>query len=213
MLDAFRTTFATIDGWQRNPSRQLNELAAIHNRLPRLEDLKIGGRSLVEATRETLPEEPFLATCVELARKHRPVLKDDHGAADDRNAWELQIRQMFRGLLLVHKNYETARKGQELALRYADQWFEQLVAPPLGGNSQLTRSMNVSLQIPRVLNAQIKLFGGREKLVSHWLEFKEKSLSLYRELGLMPYENWEAFYRSFQPGPGGPAAPAAPSHP
>ena len=213
MLEAFRTIFATIDGWQRNPSRQLNELAAIHNRLPQLEDLKIGGRSLVEATRKTLPEEPFLETCVGVARKNRPVLKDDHGAADDRNAWELRIRQMVRGLLLAHKNYETARKGQELSLRYADQWFEQLIAPPLGGNSQLTRSMNVSLQIPRVLDAQNKLFGGRERLVAQWLEYKEKSSSLYRELGLMPYENWEGFYRSFQPRAGGEDSPAAPRRP
>ncbi len=202
ILEAFRTTFAAIDGWQRNPSRQLNELAAIHNTLPRLEDLKIGGRSLVESARETVPEEPFLETCVEVARKNRPVRKDDQAAADDRNAWELRIRQMVRGLLLLHKNYETARKGQELSLREADQWFEQLVAPPVGANSQLTRSLNVSLQVPRVLDAQIRLYRGREQLVSRWLEFKEKSSALHRELGIMPADNWEAFYRSFRPEAG-----------
>ena len=191
----------------------MDELAAIHNELPRLKDLKIDGRSLVEATRETLREEPFLGTCVEHARKNRPVLKDDQAAADDRNAWELRIRQMVRGLLLVHKNYETARKGQELSLRYADQCFEQLIAPPLGGNSQLTRSMNVSHQVPRVLKAQFRLYEGRELVVSQWLEFKEKSSSLYRELGIMPYEDWEAFYRSFKPGAGGTDSPAAPARP
>ncbi len=213
ILEPFRTSFAAVDRWQRNPGRQLNELAAIHNGLPRLEDVKIGGRSLVEAAQDALPEEPFLQACVEVARKNRPVLKDDQAAADDQNAWELRVREMVRRLILQHKSFETARKGLELSLREADQWLEQLIAPPLGGNAQLARSMNVSLQIPRVLDAQIRLYRGREQFVSLWLEFKEKTSLLHRELAIMPYENSEAFYRSFQPAAGTPESPAAAPRP
>jgi hypothetical protein len=213
ILDPFRSTFAAIDRWQRNPNRQLNELPAIYNGLPRLEDLKIGGGSLVEAARETLPEQAFLDTCVELAGKHRAVLKDDHAAARGRNALELRIREQARGLILLHKNYETARRGQELSLREADQWFEQLIAPPLGGGSPLARSINVSVQITRVLEAQSRLYRGRSDFESQWLEFKEKSLAFYRELGIMPYDTWESFYRSFQPTAGRPQAEAEPPKP
>ena len=46
------------------------------------------------------------------------------------------------------------------------------------------------------------------RFVALWLEFKERQLALYRELGTMPYDNWEAFHRSFLPEAGRPA-PAA----
>ena len=63
--------------------------------------------------------------------------------------------------------------------------------------------MNASLQTVGVLQAQNRLYRGRADLVSQWLLFKEQSLELYRELGIMPYDNWEAFYHSFLPEGGG----------
>ena len=155
----------------------LNELTAMHNRLPRLEELKIGGRSLADAAEGALPEEAFLETCVEVARQHREILKDGHGAADDRSALELRIRGMVQSLILIYKNYEIAQAAGAFGAREADQWLEQLIAPPIGSNAQLARSMNVGLQIPRVLKAQSRLYQGRSEFVSQWLEFKERSLA------------------------------------
>jgi len=51
------------------------------------------------------------------------------------------------------------------------------------------------------------------RFVALWLQFKERGLALYRELGTMPYDNWEAFYRSFLPEAGRPAEGEKPHGP
>ncbi len=70
ILTPFETAFAAIDAWQRNPKRLLTELRALHDRLPRLEDIKIGGRSLHDVVQGTQFEEPLLQTAIEVA--HAP---------------------------------------------------------------------------------------------------------------------------------------------
>ena len=151
MLGPFRTAFSAIDAWQRNPRVLLTELPAMHDRLPRLEDFKIGGRSLRDVVQGSLFEEPFLRTVVEVAHVHRPVFKDDHTGLDDRNTLELQLRTSGRGLILIHRNYEVERRRLELALRKVDQLFEQIVAPPLGGTHALSQSANAAAQTAAVL--------------------------------------------------------------
>ena len=199
ILQPFIKAFSSIDAWQQNPKRQLGTLSALHNRLPRLGELTIGGRSLGQVTDGTIPEEEFLRACVEAAGKQRTVLKDEQAARDERNALELRIRKLARGLILTHRNYPVQRGRLELAVREADQWSEQLMNPPAGGTAALSQAVNATMQILGVLQAQTRLYGGRTELVSQWLQFKEQSLELYRELGTMPYDNWEAFHRSFRP--------------
>jgi hypothetical protein len=208
ILRPFTTVFIAIDAWQRNPNRQLQELTAIHDRLPRLEDLKIGGRSLLEVVQGTLPEEEFLVSCVDVARKHRPLLDDASAAPDDRNALELRIRRLVRGLILIQKNYEVGRKRLELAVRVVDQWIEQMTSPSFGLKTGFSQLSNVAFQAPNVTQSQSRLYDGRNDFVSLWLDFKEQSSALSRELGVMPYDNWGSFHRSFLPQAVGPA-PAA----
>jgi hypothetical protein len=206
--EPFTTAFSAVDAWQRNPNRQLEELSAMHDRLPRLEVLKIGKHSLSEVVQGSLFEEPLLLSCIEVARNHRPILKDDHAASAERNALELRIRRSVRNLILVQKNYESERTRLEIAVRELDQWFEQIVAPPVGGKLQLARSVNAAFQTPAVIASQTRLYKGRNRLVSSWLQFKEQSLNLHQELGTFPYDNWEEFHRSFLPEPGRPPAEA-----
>jgi hypothetical protein len=78
-----------------------------------------------------------------------------------------------------------------------DQPFEQIINPPGGGTSPLAQSANVATQTFGVLQAQSRLYRGRAQLVAQWLDFKQPCLELYRELGSMPYGNWDAFHRSF----------------
>jgi hypothetical protein len=208
ILDPFTTAFIAIDAWQRDSKRQLTQLAVMHDRLPRLEDLKIGGRSLLEVIQGTLSEEPFLLNCIAAARTHRPILGDDHFASDDRNALELRIRLSIRDLIRVHKNYELERRRLELALREVDQRFEQIVTPSAGGTHALAQSANAAVQTTGVIEAQTRLHRGRMRFVAMWLQFKERGLALYRELGTMPYDDWEAFHRSFLPEAGRPAPEA-----
>jgi hypothetical protein len=109
------------------------------------------------------------------------------------------IRKMARGLILTHKNYEVQRSGLELALREVTQRFDQLINTHSGANSALAQAVNATFQTLGLLQAQNRLYRGRADLVSQWLQFKEQSLDLYRELGILPYDNWEGFYRSFLP--------------
>jgi hypothetical protein len=213
ILRPFTTVFIAIDAWQRNPNRQLQELTAIHDRLPRLEDLKIGGRSLLEVVQGTLREEEFLGRCVDVARSHRPTLDDASAAPDDRNALELRIRRLVRNLILIQKNYEVGRKRLELAVRVLDQWIEQMTSPSFGPKTGFSQLTNAAFQAPSVIQSQSRLYDGRSEFVSLWLEFKEQSSALYRELGVMPYENWAAFHKSFRPRPGRPAGEGEPSSP
>ena len=111
VLGPFTTAFTSMAAWQRDPNRTLAQLTAVHDRLPRLEDTKIGSRSLHEVIQGTLAEEPFLLRCIEAARTHRAIPRDDHSASDDRNALEFRIRRSIRDLIRIHKNYELDAGG------------------------------------------------------------------------------------------------------
>ena len=203
ILQPFIKAFSGIDAWQHNPRRQLDALSALHHRLPRLVELTIGGRSLTQVADGTIPEEEFLRVCIEAAGKQRAILKDEQAARDERDALELRIRKLARGLILTHRNFTVQSRLLELAVREVDQWSEQLMNPPAGGTAALAQAVNVTMQILGVLQAQTRLYGGRTELVSQWLQFKQQSLELYRELGTLPYDNWEALHRSFLPASGG----------
>jgi hypothetical protein len=203
ILQPFVKAFRSIDVWQRNPRRQLGMLGALHNRLPRLPELKIGGRSLAHVAQGTIPEVEFLLACTEAATKRRMNLKDEQAARGERDSLELRIRKLARGLILCYRRYEVERKRVELEVREVDQTFEQLINPPAGGTSALAQAANAALHTSGVLQAQSRLYRGRSELVSEWLRFQEQSLELYRELGALPYDNWAAFHRSFLPDGGG----------
>jgi hypothetical protein len=199
ILQPFIKAFTSIATWQRNPRRQLGMLGALHNRLPRLDELKIAGRSLPQVALGTIPEADFLQACVEAAAKRRAILKDAQTEQVQRDALELRIRKLARSLLLTRRNHDVHRKSLELAVREVDQRFEQLINPPAGGTAALAQAVNAAVHTLGVLQAQTRLYRGRTEVVAHWLQFKEQSLRLYRELGIMPYESWEAFHRSFLP--------------
>ena len=202
ILQPFVKAFSSIDAWQRSPRQDLGLLAALHHRLPPPNDLTIGGRSVAQVALGTISEAEFLQACIEVASKERAILKDEQAARDERDSLELRIRKLARGLILTHKNYGVQRSGLELALRDVTQRFEQLINAPSGGASAFVQTMNASLQTVGALQAQSRLYRGRADLVSQWLRFNEQRLELYRELGIMPYDNWEAFYRSFLPEAG-----------
>ena len=202
ILEPFRKAFRTIDAWQHNQRRQLGTLGKLRNRLPQLNEVTIGGRSVAQVADGKIAEAEFLRACTEAADKKRGIRKDGPAARDDRDALDLRIRNLARGLVLTHRNYEFQRRGLELAVREVDQRFEQMVGLPAGGPAALGQAPNVSLQTTGVLEAQRRLYRGQAELVERWLQFKEQSLELYRELGTLPYDHWETFQRSFVPASG-----------
>lgn len=203
MLEPFRKAFRTIDAWQHNHRRQLGTLGKLRNRLPRLNEVTIGGRTVAQVAAGKIAEAEFLLACTEAADKKRAIRTDGRAARNDRDALDLRVRNLARRLVLTHRNYEVLRRGLELAVREVDQRFEQMVSPPAGGPAALGQAANVSLLTMGVLEAQRRLYRGQAELVAQWLQFKEQSLELYRELGTLPYDHWEAFQQSFVPDSGG----------
>lgn len=82
ILEPFTTAFAAIEAWQRNPNRRLDELSGLHDRLPRLDDISISARTLAEVVHGSAAEDQFLKTCIDTARSHRAIIKDERTTAD-----------------------------------------------------------------------------------------------------------------------------------
>ena len=51
-------------------------------------------------------------------------------------------------------NYEIAKRNYELNVRLKDQAFEQIIAPPAGGDAGLAQSANAATQTTNLLNFQ-----------------------------------------------------------
>jgi hypothetical protein len=207
ILEPFMKAFSSVAVWQRHPGRQLNTLSGLTNHLPRPDDVTIGGQSPARVAEGAISEAEFLAACTGAASKQRTVPDHEQVARDARTALELRIRALARGLILTHRSYEAERRELELAVREVDQGFDRLVHPRPEGRV-LAQAANTALNTTAVLQAQTRLYRGQSELVTRWLQFKIERLELYRELGVLPYENWDAFYRSFLPETGG--AKAAP---
>jgi hypothetical protein len=105
---------------------------------------------------------------------------------------KLIVRGDVRSMQLQYLEYEIAKRNFILAIRQKDQAFEQIVAPPAGvGTSQ------APLQTTNLINFQSSLIGSENSLVTNWYQFQLARLQLYRDLGTLPFDEWEAFYELF----------------
>lgn len=138
---------------------------------------------------------------------------------------KLFLRQDIRNMQIAYFNYAIAKQVLALQARLKDQAFEQLVAPPAAtSGNNLAATANAATQTQNLLQAQGNLIGAQSSILSTWLTFQTNRLTLYRDIGTLPYDEWEAFselfpaeYRGPALGPGTsdtrPAAPAAPETP
>jgi hypothetical protein len=141
------------------------------------------------------------------------------------DALKLNLRQDVRQMQIAYFNYAIAKQQLELQARLKDQAFEQLVAPPAASaGNNLAATANAATQTQNLLSAQSRLIGQQGALLSTWQGFQSARLTLYRDIGTLPYDEWEAFselfpaeYRGPSLGPGTsdtrPAAAAAPETP
>ncbi|WP_165071013.1 TolC family protein [Paludisphaera rhizosphaerae] len=137
------------------------------------------------------------------------------------DALKLQIRQDIRSMQIAYINYAIAKQQLELQARLKDQAFEQLVAPPQATSGQnLAQNANAATQNQNLLSAQSGLINSEGTILSTWQSYETARLTLYRDIGTLPYDEWEAFselfpaeYRGPSLGPGTstprPAAAAA----
>jgi hypothetical protein len=118
------------------------------------------------------------------------------------------VRQELRQLQLFYRNYEIARINLVLNLRQKDQAQENIIAPPAAGGAN---AANAAIQTQNVINAQRGVAGVEGQLVQLWLAYQTQRLSLYRDLGIMPYDEWEAYSELFPPKPAVPGGADAPT--
>lgn len=124
---------------------------------------------------------------------------------------KFQIRQDIRNMQVAYINYQIAKRNLVLNIQLKDQAFEQIIAPPAGaaGSSGVAQSANAATQTSNLINFQGQVVTNELQLISGWRDYQLARLTLYRDLGTLPYDEWEAFselfpaeYRGPSLGPG-----------
>jgi hypothetical protein len=106
---------------------------------------------------------------------------------------KIQLRNDLRSVHLNYINYEIAKRNFELNVRLKDQAFEQIVAPPAGGTQSLAQTANAATQTTNLLGFQSALVGAQLALTNGWQAYQTARLIVYRDIGILPYDEWEAF--------------------
>lgn len=117
------------------------------------------------------------------------------------------LRQEIRNAQNTYLTYEILRKNLVLTIRQKDQAFEQIIAPPQGGGGLNT---NAALQTTNLINFQNSLIQIENNLVSTWYGYQSLRLQIYRDLGTLPFDEWEAFHELFPAEPIGDGNDATP---
>ncbi len=105
-----------------------------------------------------------------------------------------QLRQEIRQMQFNYVQYQVTKRALILAVTVKDQAFEQLVAPPQPGVAGQGAVNTVNL-----LNAQNNIIQAENSLVSTWYQYQLYRLQVYRDLGILPIDEWEAFDEIFPP--------------
>ncbi len=114
---------------------------------------------------------------------------------------KLQLRNDLRGLQVSYLQYEISKRNFVLFARQKDQAFENIVAPPQGGGAggagNAGTNASAAVQTQNLTSAQNSLIQLENNLVSQWYGYQQARLIVYRDLGTLPYDEWEAFYEIF----------------
>jgi hypothetical protein len=108
--------------------------------------------------------------------------------------------QLRNDLRLVHQwyiTYEINKRNYELNVRLKDQAFEQIVAPPAGGTQSLAQSANAATQTTNLLSFQGAAYRSQSQLIFAYENYQQYRLIFYRDIGTLPYDEWEAFSELF----------------
>lgn len=104
------------------------------------------------------------------------------------------VRQEIRNILLRAQTYDIQQRTFVITLRVVDQSQEQIVAPPAAAGGA---GGQIAAQTINLINAQQRIPQTQNTLVQTWVGYQTFRLSLYRDLGIMPYDEWEAYHELF----------------
>jgi hypothetical protein len=136
-----------------------------------------------------------------------------------------QLRSDIRAMQVNYINYDITKRNLVLNIRLKDQAFEQIIAPPQATTGQgLAQSANAAVQTSNLIGFQNTLFASEIALTTFYQTYQLARLTVYRDIGILPYDEWEAFseifpaeYRGPSLGPGtsntGKSASAASTQP
>jgi hypothetical protein len=110
---------------------------------------------------------------------------------------KIQLRNDLRQVHLGYINYEISKRNFELNVRLKDQAFEQIIAPPAGGTQALAQTANAAAQTTNLLNFQQQMIQAQLALTNGWQFYQTQRLIVYRDIGILPYDEWEAFSELF----------------
>jgi hypothetical protein len=125
---------------------------------------------------------------------------------------KIQLRNDLRLVHVAYINYEIAKRNYELNVRLKDQAFEQIIAPPAAaGGGGLAQTANAATQTTNLLNFQTNLITAMLTLTNGWQTYETQRLIVYRDIGILPYDEWEAFSELFPAQYHGPIIGSAPA--
>ncbi|WP_435010339.1 TolC family protein [Tundrisphaera lichenicola] len=103
-----------------------------------------------------------------------------------------QLRSEIRQLQVNYQQYLIARVNLVFSIRLKDQAFETIVAPPAG-----TAGTQGAVQTTNLISFQNTVVNNENTLVSTWFQYQLQRLQVYRDLGILPFDEWEAFDELF----------------
>jgi hypothetical protein len=124
---------------------------------------------------------------------------------------KIQLRNDLRSVHQSYIFYEIAKRNFELSVRLKDQAFEQIIAPPAGGTQNLAQGANAAVQTTNLLTFQSNLVRAMLSLTNGWQSYQTQRLIVYRDIGILPYDEWEAFSELFPAQYHGPIIGHAPA--
>lgn len=115
---------------------------------------------------------------------------------------KLAVRQDARNLILNAELYENQKRLLVISLRQRDNSARTIFAPPGagGGDTASQITANTSALINGIQGSNTALNG----LIQQWVAYQTARLSLYRDLGTLPYDEWEVFYALYPSSNAGP---------
>jgi hypothetical protein len=194
IVASFDRVFDQARRWQERSDRNLQELRDIIKGLPALGEVVVAGRpilALMGGSRDQ--QEEALTSAARLAIPNRNDLEKGQ-APGDAAVVELDIRRRIRRLFDMRRAYEAQQRLYELSIRLIDQGLEQIAAPSLRRIDGLLRSTTVATGITGLLAPERQRRSAEDRLVTIWTSFHTERLAFYREIGILPYDDWKSFF-------------------
>jgi hypothetical protein len=114
------------------------------------------------------------------------------------------IRNDIRNLILQGEQYRINRDLLVVSLRLRDSSARTIFAP-VPPNQQ---APDPTATIQQLLQSLQTTNQSQNQLIGLWVQYQSTRLALYRDLGIIPYDEWEAYYELFPIQPTGSAAGA-----